>query len=78
MGDLSDGTIHIPDLARWPTVRDATRLMNVSSVWVSHLIRCGKLCGVKTRLGYFLIEPESLERCARERQARLAAKRARE
>lgn len=69
-----DGTVTIAALAAWPTVRDASRRLDVSSVWVTHLLRSGNLRAVKTKLGW-LIDPTSVDRLARERQARLASTR---
>jgi hypothetical protein len=59
-------------IATWPTRSDAARELDLSPERISQLINEGRLAAITTRLGR-LINPDSLARMKREREARQAA-----
>jgi len=54
----------------WPSVRDATRQLDVSNVYVLRMIRQQRIRAARTRLGW-LLDPRSLAAFEAERAARL-------
>lgn len=59
-------------IANWPSVRDVTRQLDLSQVYINRLISRGVIYAVKTRVGW-LVDPESVRVYASERAARKAA-----
>jgi hypothetical protein len=59
-------------IASWPSVRDVTRQLDLSQVYVNRLISRGVIHAVRTRIGW-LVDPESVRVYASERAARKAA-----
>jgi hypothetical protein len=59
-------------IASWPSVRDVTRQLDVSQVYINRLLRRGVIHGVHTRVGW-LVDPESVRVFEAERAARKAA-----
>jgi hypothetical protein len=59
-------------IANWPSVRDVTRQLDLSQVYINRLLRRGVIQGVHTRVGW-LVDPESLRVYAAARLARKAA-----
>ena len=61
--------MRLKDMEEWLTLQDAAGVMGISRQAVHKWVRDNKIRHVKTRLGY-LLDPEDVQRAARERQER--------
>jgi hypothetical protein len=57
------------DISRWPSVATVARVQGVTIQGVYHLLRVGRLDGVRTDVGW-LVNPESVVTWAAARQGR--------
>jgi excisionase family DNA binding protein len=62
--------MRLKDFEHWPTVKDASDRLGISRQAIHKRLEEGKMGrAVKTRLGW-LIDPESVEQAAKEREQR--------
>ena len=62
--------MRLKDMEEWITIKDAAEIMGITRQATYKWIHNNRIRHVKTRLGY-LLDPEDVQRVARERQERL-------